>query len=103
MLAFTILSQSRIFSVDPKNCTSSPVHHLVGDWIAVSNRVLRFKAFFPVVIATTAGFTSVDKGMLRLCRALTANEWQIFTSVRFPAALTADIAYHRGVIPCLAE
>ena len=44
-------------------------------------------AFFPVVIATTAGFASVDKGMLRLCRSLTASEWQIFTSVRFPAAL----------------
>jgi NitT/TauT family transport system permease protein len=46
-----------------------------------------FIAFFPVVIATTAGFANVDKGMLRLCRALTASEWQIFTSVRFPAAL----------------
>jgi NitT/TauT family transport system permease protein len=46
-----------------------------------------FIAFFPVVIATTAGFLSVDKSMLRLCRALTASEWQIFTSVRFPAAL----------------
>ena len=39
------------------------------------------------MISTTAGFASVDKGMLRLCRALTASEWQIFTSVRFPAAL----------------
>jgi NitT/TauT family transport system permease protein len=46
-----------------------------------------FIAFFPVVIATTAGFASIDKGMLRLCRSLTASEWQIFTSVRFPAAL----------------
>jgi NitT/TauT family transport system permease protein len=46
-----------------------------------------FIAFFPIVISTTAGFASVDKGMLRLCRALTASEWQIFTSVRFPAAL----------------
>jgi NitT/TauT family transport system permease protein len=46
-----------------------------------------FIAFFPVVISTAAGFASVDKSMLRLCRALTANEWQIFTSVRFPAAL----------------
>jgi NitT/TauT family transport system permease protein len=46
-----------------------------------------FIAFFPVVIATTAGFLSVDKGMLRLCRSLTASEWQVFTSVRFPAAL----------------
>jgi NitT/TauT family transport system permease protein len=46
-----------------------------------------FIAFFPVVIATTAGFLSVDKGLLRLCRSLTATEWQVFTSVRFPAAL----------------
>jgi NitT/TauT family transport system permease protein len=46
-----------------------------------------FIAFFPVVIATTAGFMSADKGMLRLCRSLTATEWQIFTSVRFPSAL----------------
>jgi NitT/TauT family transport system permease protein len=46
-----------------------------------------FIAFFPVVISTAAGFASVDKSMLRLCRALTANEWQIFSSVRFPAAL----------------
>ena len=46
-----------------------------------------FIAFFPIVIATTAGLTSVDKSMLRLCRSLTATEWQVFTSVRFPAAL----------------
>jgi NitT/TauT family transport system permease protein len=46
-----------------------------------------FIAFFPVVISTAAGFASVDKSMIRLCRALTANEWQIFSSVRFPAAL----------------
>lgn len=46
-----------------------------------------FIAFFPIVIATTAGLTSVDKSMLRLCRSLTATEWQVFASVRFPAAL----------------
>jgi NitT/TauT family transport system permease protein len=46
-----------------------------------------FIAFFPVVIATTAGFLSVDKSILRLCRSLTATEWQVFTSVRFPSAL----------------
>jgi NitT/TauT family transport system permease protein len=46
-----------------------------------------FIAFFPIVIATAAGLTSVDKNMLRLCRSLTASEWQIFTSVRFPAAI----------------
>ncbi len=46
-----------------------------------------FIAFFPVVIATAAGFASVDRGMLRLCRSLTATERQIFLHVRFPAAL----------------
>lgn len=46
-----------------------------------------FIAFFPMVIATTAGFLSVDRGILRLCRSLTATEWQVFTSVRFPTAL----------------
>jgi NitT/TauT family transport system permease protein len=46
-----------------------------------------FIAFFPVVIATTAGFMSVDKNMLRLCRSLTATEWQVFTNIRFPSAL----------------
>ncbi len=46
-----------------------------------------FIAFFPIVIATAAGLTSVDKSMLRLCRSLTATEWQVFTSVRFPSAL----------------
>lgn len=46
-----------------------------------------FIAFFPVVIATTAGFLSADRGILRLCRSLTATEWQVFTSVRFPMAL----------------
>ncbi|MEO8134204.1 MAG: ABC transporter permease [Betaproteobacteria bacterium] len=46
-----------------------------------------FIAFFPIVIATTAGLLSVDRNMVRLCRSLTATEWQIFRSVRFPAAL----------------
>ena len=46
-----------------------------------------FISFFPIVIATIAGFASVDANMVRLCRSLTATEWQIFTSVKFPAAL----------------
>jgi NitT/TauT family transport system permease protein len=46
-----------------------------------------FISFFPIVIATIAGFASVDTNMVRLCRSLSATEWQIFTSVKFPAAL----------------
>ncbi|GHC81843.1 ABC transporter permease [Pseudorhodoferax aquiterrae] len=46
-----------------------------------------FISFFPVVIATLAGLDHVDKSLLRLCRALTATPWQVFTSVRLPHAL----------------
>lgn len=46
-----------------------------------------FISFFPIVIATTAGLTNVPNDMLRLCRSLTATEWQVFTSVRFPYAV----------------
>lgn len=46
-----------------------------------------FIAFFPIVIATAAGFMNVDRNMLRLCRSLTASEWQVFTTIRFPSAL----------------
>lgn len=46
-----------------------------------------FISFFPVVIAALAGLDHVDKSLLRLCRALTATPWQVFTSVRLPHAL----------------
>lgn len=46
-----------------------------------------FISFFPVVIATMAGLRAVPPDMLRLCRALTASEAQVFASVRFPYAL----------------
>jgi len=46
-----------------------------------------FISFFPIVISMATGLLEVDRDMLRLCRSLTASEWQIFTSVRFPSAL----------------
>jgi len=46
-----------------------------------------FISFFPIVISTLAGFSSVDPNMVRLCRSLTATEWQVFSSVKFPSAL----------------
>jgi NitT/TauT family transport system permease protein len=46
-----------------------------------------FISFFPIVISTLAGFSSVDPNMVRLCRSLTATEWQVFRSVKFPSAL----------------
>jgi NitT/TauT family transport system permease protein len=46
-----------------------------------------FISFFPVVIATLAGLDNVDRDLIRLCRALKANEWQTFVEVRLPHAI----------------
>lgn len=46
-----------------------------------------FISFFPIVIATEAGLRSTPADMLRLCRALTATNWQVFASVRLPYAV----------------
>jgi NitT/TauT family transport system permease protein len=48
-----------------------------------------FVSFFPVVISAVVGFANVEASALRLCRSLTASEWQSFVMVRFPFALPA--------------
>ena len=48
-----------------------------------------FISFFPVVISASVGFAGTDPTVLRLCRSLTASEWQSFLLVRFPFALPA--------------
>jgi NitT/TauT family transport system permease protein len=46
-----------------------------------------FISFFPVVIATEAGLRATPPDMLRLCRALTASNWQVFATIRLPYAV----------------
>jgi NitT/TauT family transport system permease protein len=46
-----------------------------------------FIAFFPIVISTWSGLISTDPSLLRMCRSLGANEWQIFKRVRLPSSL----------------
>jgi ABC-type nitrate/sulfonate/bicarbonate transport system permease component len=48
-----------------------------------------FTCFFPVVISSVVGFSRTDSSTLRLCRSLTASDWQSFMLVRFPFALPA--------------
>lgn len=48
-----------------------------------------FISFFPVVVSAALGFASADTSTLRLCRSLTASDWQSFMLVRFPFALPA--------------
>jgi len=48
-----------------------------------------FVSFFTIVISAVVGFASTDASTLRLCRSLTASNWQSFTMVRLPFALPA--------------
>ena len=43
--------------------------------------------FFPIVLGTAAGLTSVPPDMLDLVRSLSASTWQLFLKVRFPYAM----------------
>lgn len=43
--------------------------------------------FFPVTVTTISGLASVDRDMINLMDSLGASKWQIFSKVRFPAAL----------------
>ncbi len=44
-------------------------------------------AFFPIVINTAVGLTSVDDDYLRMARAFMGSRWHIFTKIRLPHAL----------------
>jgi NitT/TauT family transport system permease protein len=46
-----------------------------------------FLSFFPVLVSTMTGLQNADPNAVRLCRSLTASEWQSFISVRIPFAL----------------
>ncbi|MEH2484034.1 NitT/TauT family transport system permease protein [Nitrobacteraceae bacterium AZCC 2146] len=46
-----------------------------------------FISFFPVVVATLTGLTSVDRDLLRLCKAVGAHDAKVYAKVRFPAAV----------------
>ena len=62
-------------------------------WLGISSEsrvaFAAFVSFFPVVISAAVGFASTEPLTLRLCRSLTASEWQSFLMVRFPFALPA--------------
>ncbi len=44
-------------------------------------------SFFPIVVATTVGLQSLDKGLVNLVRSMGASEAQTFFKIRLPAAL----------------
>ena len=62
-------------------------------WLGISSEsrvaFATFISFFPVVISAAVGFSNTEASTLRLCRSLTASEWQSFVMVRLPFALPA--------------
>jgi NitT/TauT family transport system permease protein len=60
-------------------------------WLGVGETtatlVAVFIAFFPVVVSTMTGLVGANPDVLRLCRSLTASEWQTFRLARFPYAV----------------
>ena len=46
-----------------------------------------FVSLFPVAIGALTGLRAADPNQVRLCRALQASVWQIFTRIRIPTAL----------------
>jgi NitT/TauT family transport system permease protein len=55
----------------------------LGSKIAIATVI----AFFPVLINSMIGFSTVESEKMELMRSLVASEWQIFRIVRFPNAL----------------
>ena len=48
---------------------------------------LNWKLVDDCMVAELARAANVDPNVVRMCRSLTATDWQIFLSVRFPFAL----------------
>ncbi len=44
--------------------------------------------FFPITIGLINGFECVDRDMINLLRAMGANRWQIYKTLKFPAAVS---------------
>lgn len=49
--------------------------------------VVALVCFFPIVISTADGLRAADPEWIALLRSMGASRWQLFTKVRFPAAL----------------
>jgi NitT/TauT family transport system permease protein len=49
-------------------------------------------AFFPVVVNTVTGLSSVKRDTLNLMRSMGASQFQVFAKVRFPSAVPSMIA-----------
>lgn len=59
----------------------------LGNGIETRMAFAAFLAFFPIVVSASAGFRAADVNLIRLARSLSASNWQIFYTIRFPSAV----------------
>lgn len=89
LLRDTIYPNLIVFQLVPKVALAP----LFVVWLGINSQsritFATFVSFFPVVISAVVGFASTEAATLRMCRSLTATEWQSFRLVRFPIALPA--------------
>lgn len=62
----------------------------LGDWSKIL--LIAFSSYFFTVIPTIEGVKNVDKTYIKSARSMGAGEWQIVTTVLFPAALPSIFA-----------
>lgn len=58
----------------------------IGDFSKVF--IIAYGAFFPILVNTLSGFSSVDKVLIRAAKTLGANQWHVFRDVILRSALT---------------
>lgn len=58
-----------------------------GNGIASKIVMSAMVAFFPVLVSSVKGFSSVEQEQIDLFRSLSASKWQIFKKLRFPSGL----------------
>ncbi len=57
----------------------------LNDWPKIT--VAFLVSFFPIIVDTATGLKAVDPELMDMIRSFSANPWQAFIKVRFPAAL----------------
>jgi ABC-type nitrate/sulfonate/bicarbonate transport system permease component len=71
----------------PVPAIASPLVIALGYNIWPKVVVIVLIVFFPIVVNTFVGLTSVDPELLNLMRTMSASRWKVFRHVRLPAAL----------------
>jgi NitT/TauT family transport system permease protein len=65
---------------------------IINNWFGALNpsskiAIVALLTFFPAMISTVKGLTSVNNTSLELMKSYAASEWEIFRKLRFPSAL----------------